>query len=415
MTPTRRVVVTVGMGRWPFDRLVEALDPVCQRHEVFAQIGTSTVTPPCDHQRFVAPDELAARMADADVVITHAGNTVRLVQQQGRVPIAVARDPAHGEMGNDHQIRSLANEYRRGPVVIGEPERLAIQVENHAAEERRLLADRRLSPAADASVVRARLDRLELQAGNPFRHHPVRRYEFAFDQLGGGHGRHLDLGAERGEFLAGLHDRSELQAEGAEPMADYRAEAAARHPDLTMHPVDPRGPLPFGDGEFDSVSMLDVLEHTPDEYRILTETRRVLRPGGALVLTVPARHVFSVLDPDNVKFRFPRVHRAVYRARFGGRAHHERFVDMTDGMRGDLDAERDEHTNYRVDDVVGLLEDTGFDVVLRDGANLFWRLFDVPRLFLTPRWRHLMDRPLRADGRWFHQANLFLVAERRDH
>ncbi len=83
-------------------------------------------------------------------------------------------------------------------------------------------------------------------------------------------------------------------------------------------------------------------------------------------------------------------------------------------MRGDLDAGRAEHTNYRFEDLAALLDEAGFDVVLRDGANLFWRFFDIPRLLVPSRWRRLLDRPLRADGRWFHQANLFVVAERRE-
>lgn len=410
----RRVLVTVGMGRWPFDRLIGSLGPVCERHHVFAQIGTATVTPPCEHERFVPPGELARRIDEADVVVTHAGNTVRLVQRRGRVPIAVARDPRFGEMGNDHQVRSLARRHQRGPVVVGDLDRLAEQIAGHAAAERELLAEVPVPPAATPGTIGRRLDRVLARPLNPFRDHPTRRYEFAFDQLAGGDGPHLDLGCERGELLAALVDHAPgLDAEGAEPMAPYRAEVAARRPDLRVTPVDPTAALPYEDGRFASVSLLDVLEHTPDERATLAEVHRVLRPGGVLVLTVPARHALSVLDPDNAKYRHPRVHRLVYRARFGAAAHHERFVDTSDGMRGDTDAGRREHTNYRVGDLVALLDEAGFDVVLRDGANLLWRLFQVPGLFLPARWRHVLDRPLRADGRAFHRANLFLVAERR--
>lgn len=45
--------------------------------------------------------------------------------------------------------------------------------------------------------------------------------------------------------------------------------------------------FPFGDAEFDTVVCNQVLEHVfePDEF--VREIRRVLRPGGALILTVP--------------------------------------------------------------------------------------------------------------------------------
>ncbi len=46
--------------------------------------------------------------------------------------------------------------------------------------------------------------------------------------------------------------------------------------------------LPFGDGSFDLVSLLDTLEHCDDDMAVLRECYRVCAPGGHLVLTVPA-------------------------------------------------------------------------------------------------------------------------------
>lgn len=45
--------------------------------------------------------------------------------------------------------------------------------------------------------------------------------------------------------------------------------------------------LPFRAGAFDAVKATEVLEHVPDVRRALAECRRVLRPGGHLVITVP--------------------------------------------------------------------------------------------------------------------------------
>jgi hypothetical protein len=39
----------------------------------------------------------------------------------------------------------------------------------------------------------------------------------------------------------------------------------------------------------------------------------------------------------------------------------------------------------------------------------------VPQLLLPERAARLFDRPLRADSRLFHSANLFLTATRRDY
>lgn len=46
--------------------------------------------------------------------------------------------------------------------------------------------------------------------------------------------------------------------------------------------------LPFREGSFDAVFMFDVLEHIDADDVVLGEIRRVLRPGGKLLLTVPA-------------------------------------------------------------------------------------------------------------------------------
>ncbi len=47
--------------------------------------------------------------------------------------------------------------------------------------------------------------------------------------------------------------------------------------------------LPFEDGSFGSVLCTEVIEHIPDPSAALAEFRRVLRPGGVLIGSVPAR------------------------------------------------------------------------------------------------------------------------------
>ncbi len=45
--------------------------------------------------------------------------------------------------------------------------------------------------------------------------------------------------------------------------------------------------LPFADATFDLVLLIDVLEHVSDPIAVTSEIRRVLRPGGLVVATVP--------------------------------------------------------------------------------------------------------------------------------
>jgi SAM-dependent methyltransferase len=62
--------------------------------------------------------------------------------------------------------------------------------------------------------------------------------------------------------------------------------------------------LPFEDATFDLVTCLDVLEHTPDDMRALSELRRVTKADGWLLVTVPAyQRLWSRHDEVNHHFR----------------------------------------------------------------------------------------------------------------
>ena len=62
--------------------------------------------------------------------------------------------------------------------------------------------------------------------------------------------------------------------------------------------------LPWDADTFDLITCLDVIEHTPDDRATLTELRRVARPGGWLLVTVPAyQALWSQHDEDNHHFR----------------------------------------------------------------------------------------------------------------
>jgi SAM-dependent methyltransferase len=67
--------------------------------------------------------------------------------------------------------------------------------------------------------------------------------------------------------------------------------------------------LPFGDAAFDLITSFDVLSHLPagEEKRALTECVRVLRPGGWLIVRVPAfralRSRHSAFIAEHQRFR----------------------------------------------------------------------------------------------------------------
>ena len=72
---------------------------------------------------------------------------------------------------------------------------------------------------------------------------------------------------------------------GVDISPEATAQAAAVGLDARV--IDDASRLPFGDGAFDSVVCLEVLEHLFEPQHALREIRRVLKPGGTLILTVP--------------------------------------------------------------------------------------------------------------------------------
>ena len=60
----------------------------------------------------------------------------------------------------------------------------------------------------------------------------------------------------------------------------------------------------FKRNEYDLVALLDVLEHVPDDLGSLRAIHRRLKPGGALLLTVPANPwMWSAHDAAHHHFR----------------------------------------------------------------------------------------------------------------
>ncbi len=113
--------------------------------------------------------------------------------------------------------------------------------------------------------------------------------------------RILDVGCGTGAFAAGLREvragsGTELEIWGIELAADAAATAATRlHRVITGRVEDAVATLPAA--HFDCVVCNDILEHLAWPDAVLRDLRRVLRPGGVVVASIPnVRHFFNVWD-----------------------------------------------------------------------------------------------------------------------
>jgi len=113
-----------------------------------------------------------------------------------------------------------------------------------------------------------------------------RRLAFLRSEVGAGD-RALDAGCGAGYFTAALADAGAV-AVGVDVAEAALARARARYPELDFRLVPIDGLLPFDVGAFDLVWASEVIEHVADTARWLSEVRRVLAPGGRLLITTPS-------------------------------------------------------------------------------------------------------------------------------
>jgi SAM-dependent methyltransferase len=94
----------------------------------------------------------------------------------------------------------------------------------------------------------------------------------------------LDIGCGTGAMLVELAQFGHVQGtERERAAAEYARQRSFADVSVAGSP-----PLPFETGSFDLVTILDVLEHIDDDVAMVAEIRRLLRPGGRMVATVPA-------------------------------------------------------------------------------------------------------------------------------
>ena len=105
--------------------------------------------------------------------------------------------------------------------------------------------------------------------------------------------RILDVGCGYGSFVLAARDAG-LDAVGLELTAFElgwaRARLAEKRPTddpSVVYVQGDAGALPFAEGQFDAVTLWNVLEHVPDGGQALAEAARVLRQDGSLFVLAP--------------------------------------------------------------------------------------------------------------------------------
>ncbi|HET6978264.1 MAG TPA: class I SAM-dependent methyltransferase [Pyrinomonadaceae bacterium] len=126
----------------------------------------------------------------------------------------------------------------------------------------------------------------------------------------------LDVGCGTGANLLMLSEFGD--AEGVDISED--ALAFCRERGLDKVRLGNGEELPYADSTFDLVTGLDVVEHMDDDLAGLCEMRRVLRPGGRVLLFVPTFMFLWGLQDDvsnhRRRYRLPELRRVLDKAGF---------------------------------------------------------------------------------------------------
>lgn len=128
--------------------------------------------------------------------------------------------------------------------------------------------------------------------------------------------RILDAGTSTGTNLRLLRELGFTRVEGVDlsPEAKQYCESKQLGP-VTIGDLCA---LPYTDGQFDLVLATDVLEHVDEDQRAVDEIRRVLRPGGHALITVPAfRSLWGLQDEvshHKRRYRKPQLLRLLKRS-----------------------------------------------------------------------------------------------------
>lgn len=132
-----RIFAAVGTQKFPFDRLIDALDGIAEEEgfDIYIQYGNSKQPVRCDGVAFLNADKYQGMLAAADIVVVHGGvGTMRAALSVGVKVVAVPRRAIYGEHVDDHQME-IVTAFAEGGYVVPcyESDRLVVAIREAAA------------------------------------------------------------------------------------------------------------------------------------------------------------------------------------------------------------------------------------------------------------------------------------------
>ena len=104
----------------------------------------------------------------------------------------------------------------------------------------------------------------------------------------------LDAGCGEGHLLKRLHNKSSNNSYyGIDLTQEALDKAVERCPNMNFIKAD-LSKIDFEDNTFDFITCTETLEHVDDYKDVLAEFKRILKPGGLLVITFPNEVLWTI-------------------------------------------------------------------------------------------------------------------------
>jgi len=113
-----------------------------------------------------------------------------------------------------------------------------------------------------------------------------------------GRGKVLDLGCGDGTHANTVAKFGQTEVYGIDPSDDIIRLARSHYPQVHFQ-AGSAYELPYGDNFFDFVYLIDVIEHLKEPAKMLSEVRRVLKPGGIVAIQTPNYPIKRLYDLYN--------------------------------------------------------------------------------------------------------------------
>lgn len=131
--------------------------------------------------------------------------------------------------------------------------------------------------------------------------------------------RFVDVGSGEGYFVYLLGKA--VRERGGDPAAHITGseinQAKFRHAEIPCVPLEPEQALPFAEGSCDVATCIEVIEHVENQFALVRELTRIVKPGGRVIVTTPnilslpsrlqwfATGFADMFPPEDVKPDFP--------------------------------------------------------------------------------------------------------------